>query len=55
MAEQTTTPEAVKQCTGCKKPVKKLRRYYRHGKYYCSENCYRKNKANAAAPAESAG
>jgi len=54
MAEQKPAVEA-KQCAGCKKPVKKLRRFYRNGKFYCSENCYRKTKKNAAAkPAEEA-
>ena len=47
MAEQQTT-EAAKNCAGCNKPVKKKRRYYRNGKYYCSQNCWRKAKDKAA-------
>lgn len=49
MAEQA---EAIKQCVGCKKPVKKLRRFYRNGQYYCSENCFRKTKKGAASGSE---
>lgn len=35
----------VKQtnCIACAKPIKKLKRYYRAGKYYCNKKCWRKN------------
>lgn len=62
MAEEkkadAAAPEVVKNCAGCKKPVKRARRYYRDGKYYCNFNCWRKNKgssAEAAQPAEAKG
>lgn len=45
MAEQTQTvevTEAVRNCAECKKPIKRARRYYREGAYYCNKNCYRK-------------
>lgn len=43
-AEQTkTTVERQTNCLGCGKPIKKLKRYYRNGKYYCSKKCWRKN------------
>jgi len=45
-AEQATTqeakPQAEKQtnCLSCNKPIRKLKRYYRDGKFYCSKNCW---------------
>jgi formylmethanofuran dehydrogenase subunit E len=41
---QPAKPLAEKQtnCPGCGKPVKKLKRYYRNGKLYCSKKCWRK-------------
>ena len=35
----TGTPEVVKNCAGCNKPMKKAKRYYRNGKYYCTKKC----------------
>ena len=55
MAEQTPAPDAGKQCASCKKPVKKLRRFYRDGKFYCSPNCFKKSKDSAKESAEAAG
>ncbi|MCM8799904.1 MAG: hypothetical protein NC900_04185 [Candidatus Omnitrophica bacterium] len=47
MPEKTGQPtEEQKTCSACGKPVKKLKRYYRNGKYYCSKKCYRKFKAS---------
>lgn len=43
--------EALKNCGACKKAVLKAKRYYRNGKYYCNQNCWRKAKADAAAAA----
>ena len=39
--------EAEKQanCPACGKPIKKLKRYYRNGKYFCSKKCWKKSKA----------
>jgi len=36
-------PKAEKQtnCLACNKPIKKLKRYYRNGKMYCSKKCWR--------------
>lgn len=43
---QTTTspaqPEKQTNCLGCGKPIKKLKRYYRNGKFYCSKKCWKK-------------
>ncbi|MDE1920974.1 MAG: hypothetical protein KGJ09_02735 [Candidatus Omnitrophica bacterium] len=45
--------EEVKNCPACKKPLKKARRFYRNGAYYCNNNCFKKAQASrvAAAPA----
>jgi len=36
-------PKAEKQtnCPACNKLIKKLKRYYRDGKLYCSKKCWR--------------
>lgn len=51
-AEETKAAEqkpavAEKQtnCLSCNKPIKKLKRYYRDGKFYCSKKCWAKFKA----------
>jgi len=57
MAEATQAPvvEEVKNCPACKKPLKKARRFYRNGAYYCNNNCFKKAQAtNKAAAAEAA-
>jgi hypothetical protein len=48
MATQETkqeTPEAIQEkqtnCLGCNKPLKKVKVYYRNGKFYCSKKCWR--------------
>jgi hypothetical protein len=51
MAEATQAPvvEEVKNCPSCKKPLKKARRFYRNGAYYCNNNCFKKAAAKASA------
>lgn len=41
--ETEAKPKAEKQtnCLACNKPIKKIRRYYRDGKYYCTKRCWR--------------
>lgn len=53
MADQKPTEE-VKNCPACKKIVKKAKRFYRNGKYFCNANCARAFKAKAGASAEEA-
>jgi formylmethanofuran dehydrogenase subunit E len=36
--------EKQTNCLGCGKPIIKLKRYYRDGKFYCSKICWRKKK-----------
>lgn len=56
MAEATQAPvvEEVKNCPACKKPLKKARRFYRNGAYYCNNNCFKKIQATAKAAAAEA-
>jgi hypothetical protein len=46
MAEQAPA-ETTKNCPACKKPVKRVRWYYRNGKYFCTQNCWRAFRATA--------
>lgn len=45
-AAKQEAPQAEKQtnCPACNKPIKKLKRYYRNGKFYCSKKCWIKAK-----------
>ena len=49
MAEETkaAVAEEVKNCPACKKPLKKARRFYRNGAYYCNNNCFKTVQAKA--------
>ncbi len=40
---QPAKPVVEKQtnCLNCNKPIIKLKRYYRDGKFYCSKKCWR--------------
>lgn len=49
-ADATATvaaPEPQTNCLGCNKPLKKLRRYYRDGKYFCIKRCWKAMRAKA--------
>ena len=52
MAEATapTTGES-KNCPSCKKPMKRKKRYYKNGHYYCNKNCWMTASKAAAATA----
>ena len=39
-------------CSGCNKPVKKLKKFYKNGKFYCSKKCYLKSKNKATEEAK---
>ena len=55
MAEATKpVVEEVKNCPACKKPLKKARRFYRNGAYYCNNNCFKKVQATAKSDAADA-
>ena len=53
-AAQAPVVEEVKNCPACKKPLKKARRFYRNGAYYCNNNCFKKVQAEAKAEAAEA-
>lgn len=44
--------EEIKNCPACKKPLKKARRFYRNGGYYCNSNCFKKAQATKKAAEE---
>jgi len=33
-------PEKQTNCPACNKPIRKLKRYYRNGKFYCNKKCW---------------
>ena len=43
--EKKEVTEHGKNCGSCKKVLKKKKRYYRNGAYYCNVNCYKKKAA----------
>jgi len=47
-AQAAPVVEEVKNCPSCKKPLKKARRFYRNGGYYCNNNCFKKATAKVA-------
>jgi len=40
--EAPAVVEKQTNCLGCNKPLKKLRSYYRDGKFYCTKKCWLK-------------
>jgi len=40
-AEAKPQVEKQSNCLACNKLIKKLKRYYRDGKFYCSKRCWR--------------
>lgn len=40
-SQQPLVQEKQTNCLACGKPLKKLRRYYRNGKFYCTKKCWR--------------
>ncbi|MBU0503358.1 MAG: hypothetical protein ABH882_03480 [Candidatus Omnitrophota bacterium] len=43
-SETAEKPAAEKQtnCLGCNKPLKKIKKYYRNQKFFCSKKCWKK-------------
>ncbi len=58
MAEETkAVVEEIKNCPACKKVLKRSRRFYRNGAYYCNNTCFRtvqEKKAQEKAAAQEA-
>jgi predicted transcriptional regulator len=42
-ASPAATVEKQANCLACGKPLKRLKRYYRDGKFYCTKKCWRKS------------
>lgn len=43
-AQPVAPAEKQANCLACGKPIKKIKRYYRNGKFYCSKKCWKKTK-----------
>ncbi len=41
-AEAKPAEEKQTNCFGCGKPLKKIKRYYRDSKFYCTKKCWYK-------------
>ncbi len=41
-APEAAAPEKQSNCPACSKPIKKIRRYYRDGMFYCTKRCWKK-------------
>lgn len=41
-AETAAQPEKQTNCPACSKPIRKLKKYYRNGKFYCTKKCWKK-------------
>lgn len=52
--EKKAVVEEVKNCPACKKPLKKARRFYRNGAYFCNNNCYKTVAAKVLAEKQKA-
>ena len=44
-AQAKPAQEKQTNCPSCNKPLKKIRIYYRNGKFYCTKRCWRKSLA----------
>jgi hypothetical protein len=41
---ETKPVEKQTNCLACNKPLRKLKHYYRNGKYYCNKKCWLKTR-----------
>ncbi len=41
-AKAAPQEEVRKNCPACKKALKRAKKYYRNGDYYCNKNCWAK-------------
>lgn len=46
------TKEKPANCAGCNKSIRKKRWYYRNGKFYCSQRCWKTTVKKTEKPAE---
>ena len=40
-APEKRAREIQTNCPACNKPIRRLKRYYRNGKFYCNKKCWR--------------
>lgn len=52
--EKKNKKEKFGNCNGCNKPIKKVRRYYRNGKYFCTKRCFQKYLTKSESPKDAA-
>ncbi len=38
-AQEKPAVEKQTNCLGCNKPLRKIRKYYRNGKFFCTKKC----------------
>lgn len=50
--EAKPVEEKQTNCLACNKPIKKLKRYYRNGKFYCTKRCWENHLAKSKEPAK---
>lgn len=43
MAQEELKVEKSTNCAGCNKPLRKIKRYYRNTKHYCSKKCWKQS------------
>ncbi len=48
--QEAPVVEKQTNCLACNKPLKRIRRYYRNGKFYCTKRCW--SKATKEKPKE---
>jgi len=51
-AAEIKPAEKQTNCLACNKPLKKIKRYYRNGKFYCSKKCWLKTAKGGEAKKE---
>lgn len=44
-AEAKPKEEKQSNCPSCNKPIRRLKRYYRNGIFYCNKKCWKASKA----------
>ena len=45
--EKVATPQKPTNCVICNKPLRRIKRYYHAGKFYCSKGCYKRSRAKS--------
>ncbi|MFH0762572.1 MAG: hypothetical protein V1925_01635 [Candidatus Omnitrophota bacterium] len=53
-SQEQPKPEEQTNCLICNKPIKRLTRYYRDGKFYCGKKCWRTAKEKSKKEKEEA-